>query len=635
MKHHLWLMPVILLATALVYLPGLSGPFLFDDAPHIVHNTQVHVPDLSSQSLSRAWHSSLASGFAARPLAQLTFGVNHALTGLDAWWFKAVNLVIHLLAGVMVFVFTRELGRALDGKESTSTWVALFAAAAWLLHPLNLTPVLYVVQRMTSLSALFLITALWCHVRGRRALAEGNPTGFWLALSAWPLIAIGILAKESAALFPVFVLVLEYTLLRHTPSPRRRLLVLLSVVLPLTVGAWYLATHWGLTSHAGRPFSMVERVMTEARVVWLYVQMLLVPDLSVLGFHHDDIAISRSLLEPPSTLLALGAWGVTIGLALIGARRWPVPSFGVLFFLAGHLLESTIIPLELVFEHRNYVPSIGPIFALSWLIGVNTPAKLRRLLPLLAVVCLAVLAALTNLRALDWSNEQRLIAQEVRHHPNSPRANFRAAQLYIGAIQRGDLSPAVVSAAYRHLEAVRRMSPTNVDALFGQLFLDLILEKDPPPGLIADLTTRLESGVVGPTQLSLAQFSYLVKWQLSAGAHHLAHADALAILTAPLDNPRMNAQGKASILSALRAYHDRVLDDPNTALPYAQAAVKTWPARWHYHYRLVQVLLRLGRLQEASDAFARAAALPSAQANRQQVDELRRQLGADPTQRQD
>lgn len=638
MKNSLWLLPIFLIATVLIYLPGLSGPFLFDDAPHIVKNVQVHITDLSPDSLSQAWHSSLATGVGSRPLSQLTFGINHALGGMDARGFKTVNLLVHLLVGLMIFVFSRELGRCMARNNasgpstapSTVTWVALLTAGIWLLHPLNLTPVLYVVQRMTSLSALFVIAALWCHVRGRRAMADGNPAGFWLALAGWPLAILGGLAKESAALYPAFVLVLEWTLLRSLAAPRRRLLIGLTAALPLAIGALYLLTHLGLLNHAGRDFTLIERVMTESRVLWLYLQMLVWPDLSVLGFYHDDVAVSRSLTTPWTTLPAIAAWVVVIAAAIIGGKRRPVVSFGVLFFVAGHLLESTLIPLELVFEHRNYVPILGPIFAVTWLAASHLPERYRRLALLAAVVALSGLAMLTHLRAMDWADETRLTFQEVAHHPGSQRANFRAAQIYIGEIQRGNVSRENLEAALAHLAAVQRLSPSNLNAHFGQLFLMLIVNRDPPAALISELATKLRSEKLDPTKLSLGQLSYLVKWQLSNG-HHLAHKDALALLTAAADNPRQNNQSRAAAFSALRAYYDRVLNDPARALPFAEAAVRTWPHRWHYHYRLVEALLRLNRVEDARNAFQRAVKTPSAALNKAQVAQLAERLHlADP-----
>jgi len=622
-----WLLLLCLMVTVLVYLPGLDGPFLFDDAAHVSKNKQVHITDLSPESLARAWDSSHAHGLAKRPLAQLSFGINHALGGLDAWQFKATNLGIHLLSGLLVFALARQLTRSLNSghcrnEKPDTPWPALLLAALWLLHPINLTPVLYVVQRMTSLSSLFVLFGLWLHVSGRLAMARGDCKGFWLALAGLPVAALGGLAKESAALYPLLVLVLEWTLLRDLKAPRRGQLLAIVAVIPISLGLAYLATHLGLLEYGKREFTLEQRLMTEARVLWLYLRMLAWPDLSLLGLYHDDVTISTGLLSPWTTLPAVLGWLLLSALAILQARRWPVASFAVLFFLASHVLESTILPLELVFEHRNYLAILGPMFAITWLLSSQTRSQWRTLLIPTTVSLLVALAAITHLRALDWSGNDRLVLSEVRHHPESPRANFRTAQLLMDQLGKTEDPSKVYHAARHHLEQVRRLDPANNNPLFGLAYLELIIDRDPAPEIVNTLIYQLRHGFVGPTKLAIAQFPYLVRWQLAKGNRKFPHQQALAILTAALENPRMSSQGKAAVLSATRAYHDRVLHDLPAALPYARQAVRIWPKRWHYHYRLVQLLIRLGQWQEAQAAFDVALVQSSAALHADQRAEL-------------
>ena len=626
MRTRLWLLPLLLVVTVVVYLPGLSGSFMFDDIVHVADNEQVHITDLSLPSLVQAWHSSLASGLGSRPLAQLTFGINHALAGLDTWYYKATNLGIHLLTGLLIFALVRQLTRALvarkDQTAQTDTpWPALLVTALWLLHPINLTPVLYVVQRMTGLSTLFVVAALWCHVTGRLRMASGARGGFWLALAGLPLAAIGGLAKESAALYPLLVLVLEWTLLRRLAAPRRGLLIVLVAVLPLALGTVYLLTHLDMLGYQGRNFTLGERLLTEARVLWLYLRMLVLPDPTLLGFYHDDIATSLNLTTPWTTLPAVLGWLLALPLAIALAKRWPVASFGLLFFLAGHAIESSIFPLELVFEHRNYLPSLGPLFAAGWWLSTQPQPRMQRGLATASVLFLVALAAVTHLRALDWQNDDRLLLSEVAHHPESPRANFRTAQLLMDQLGRTRNPEKVYRAARYHLEKVRQLDPENVDALFGLVFLDLFSDRAPSPQLIDALIQQLRNGVVDPTKLAITQFNFLVRWQLGGG-RKLSHQQVLDILQAAADNPHMNSSGKAAVLSDLRAYHELVLHDLPGALPYAQQAVRAWPGRWHYHYRLVQLLMRLGRWPQAQAAFEEAERLPSAGLNAAQRNEL-------------
>jgi tetratricopeptide (TPR) repeat protein len=289
-------------------------------------------------------------------------------------------------------------------------------------------------------------------------------------------------------------------------------------------------------------------------------------------------------------------------------------------------MESTVLPLELAFEHRNYLASIGPIFAIGWWLSTPSRPSARRILLAAAVLLVLALASLTHLRALDWSDRDRLVLSEVRHHPESPRANFRIAQILMDQLGKTDDPQTVYRAARYHLETVRRLDPANHNPLFGLIYLELIVNRDPPAELVDTLVEQLRHGVFGAEKIAISQFSYLVRWQLAEGTRKLPHAQALAILNAAVDNPRIDQQAKAAVFSALRAYHDRVLDDPATALPFARQAAQTWWPRWHYHYRLVQLLLRLGQHEEAQQAYQRALRIPSSRLHPEQVNELQAAL---------
>ena len=149
------------------------------------------------------------SGPSGRPVAQLSFALNHYFSGLDPFAFKLTNLAIHLANGVLIFMLALRLFASLS--VSTEQRRALIAAGllatAWLLHPIQLLPVLHVVQRMTSLSAFFLLMALLCHMRGREVGAPRSAV--WLLLGwgvFWPL---SFLSKETGLLFPFFALAWE------------------------------------------------------------------------------------------------------------------------------------------------------------------------------------------------------------------------------------------------------------------------------------------------------------------------------------------------------------------------------------------------------------------------------------------
>lgn len=638
----------LLLATATIvaYAPGLNGPFLFDDHIHIRLNTQVHITELSLGSLLRAWNSSLVNDGWSRQLAQLTFGVNHAVGGLSTFGYKLTNLAIHLVNGVLIYLVSLQLLRihpGLDTGQEVSrriSWIALAVAALWLLHPINLSTVLYVVQRMAQLSTFFLLSGLLLYLKGRTKLSHGTG-GKWQILLAFPVAGLGLLAKQNAALFPLFLLVTELTFLRHTAAGSRaflRLVWLIGIALPLLGGALYLATHPGFIDYSNRTFSLSERLMTQARALWFYLELLVIPSVEKLGFSHDDFIVSRGLLNPASTLAAVISWPLLASLALAYGKRFPVAAFSLLFFLAAHALESTIFPLEMVFEHRNYLASLGPLLGVAYiLLATARSAKRRRYLAIATGVLCLFLGLVTHQRALDWRSTTDFLLSEVEHHPNSPRNNFKAAQIYIGLVGKSGeqgKTDELYTAARRHLERVLRQDPDNPDALFGLIILNLHAGRSPSLGWIDRLERELRNGPIGPTRFTVAQFSYLVRWQIS-GQPRLENKLMLRLFQAALDNQALDLVGKASIFSARRAYYQMVLNRPHEALEDARRAARLWPQRWHYQKRRIELAIRLGRLDEAGAVLKKVLGqgLPEnqqAEANRLQEQLNRARLKTSP-----
>src|SRR5882724_2582323 len=191
------------LAAVLAYRPGLTGGFALDDYTNVVNNTAIAIQHLGWDPLVHAMFS-FQAGPAMRPVSMLSFALNAYFTGpTDAMAFKATNLVIHLFDAAWVFMLLSQLlgispeQQAAGNPGSRYPWLAFVAAAAWLLHPLNVMPVLYVVQRETALSSVFVLLGLNLYVRARQRQLAGK-TG---ALAIWfgvpALTVIAVLCKES------------------------------------------------------------------------------------------------------------------------------------------------------------------------------------------------------------------------------------------------------------------------------------------------------------------------------------------------------------------------------------------------------------------------------------------------------
>ncbi len=448
---------IVLGATA--FLPGISGPFIFDDFPSIVANNALRIQDLSLDELHRAAYSVPTVSAIQRPLAYISFALNGYFAGGfdDSAPFKLTNLFIHIVNGWLIFwmlqVVLKRYARFSpntppDTLPASNTVILLAAAISllWFIHPIQITSVLYVVQRMASLSATFVLLGVLSYLLGRERLLQ-NQRHSKLLMFGGPLIfgTIGILVKETAVLLPLFILSLEITLYaKEKPwrnwshlSPRSRKVILAAVLLVglLAIAVIsYLFISRILPGYEVRLFSFQERLLTQPRVLFFYISLILLPRTNQFGIHHDDIIISSSLLAPWTTLPAILGLATLAVLAVYLRRKWPIVSLGILWFLTGHLLESTVFPLEMVHEHRNYLASLGIVIILVHLIYKGSRRignkKLLLLLPLLVLV----FGSLTFIRANQWSSYEKLIAYNAVHHPNSSRA-----QLELGGMlaQRG------------------------------------------------------------------------------------------------------------------------------------------------------------------------------------------------------
>ncbi|MGH3632262.1 MAG: hypothetical protein ACRDRL_33095 [Sciscionella sp.] len=436
------LVVLVLIATWLVYMSGLTGGWLLDDYGNIVNNGDLVMHGLSWAHL---WHAmwSFNAGPFGRPLSLMSFALERYFNGsFDPHTFKTVNLVLHLIAVVLLTGFTRALLLAWRRRLSPATsrlrveWIALAVGAAWALHPMNLTPILYAVQRETILAALFTLAGLWLYVHLRERFTTTWPKLILLAAVVAVFTAIGALFKETGVLLPLFTLLLEVFVFRFRDSDERTArkiwwLYAVLLFLPAAIGL-YDTLPGVLDGHAfvTREFNLPERVLTEGRVVIFYLGLILGPRLSAMALHHDDFAISTGLLSPATTLLSFLLIAALLVLAWWLRRRRPLIALGIVWFFAAQVLESTVFPLELVYEHRIYLADWGIILAVAalFLLYVRAP-RLRTLVTVAAILAVIGLGLMTAIRAHTWRSNLALAHAEASHHPQSPRGTYLLARI--------------------------------------------------------------------------------------------------------------------------------------------------------------------------------------------------------------
>jgi len=604
---------------ALAYLPALGGYAAFDDFAQLapVYDTLARV---TPASLWEALWSSQA-GPSGRPLAMATYVIQIAFLKADIVQLKYVNLLIHLLTGWLLYrlaavILGGTVNNGGDSKHGRSGFTAAAIAAVWLLHPFNLTSVAYLVQRMNSLSALFVVAALLAYSRMRmRPVTLRTAIRPMLAVSLLWMCAI--LSKENALLLPVYILALEFTVLRDRPFIRSGAVTartlrhgLLTAV--IAVAATYLVWNWPSLTGEYRPrtFTMEQRLLTEARVLVWYLFMLVAPNIRQMGLYHDDWLLSTSLLSPVTTLPAVLLLGCAAVLAVALRRRYPVMALGLLWWLGGHLLESTVFPLELVFEHRNYLPGFGPLLILGWLISRFLPAKPGLLRAPLLVCMLALgllLAWSTHLRAQRWSIDPRLRLVHLEERSASLRARIEAAQTY-GELatlartpeQQGEL----IGRAEELFSAASRDFPERPEPLFGWLLLRYYHGRTDTAEIVTELRHRIASALPDATvQNGLRAVTRCV---IKGPCRPLA-AEAPALLDSALQNPRLGQSGKSRLFRELAWYRFHIDGDSGSALDLMNEAASLAPRDINAILDEVRLALLAGDRSIAADRLQRAA----------------------------
>lgn len=596
---------LLVLLVLAVYWPGIEGDFAFDDYKTIVENEALEVERLAPGPLLDAAFSE-KTGPLWRPLAMLSFAANRSLSGPGPRAFKLTNLALHALNAVLVYALLLRVlpvllaRRTGDGPAPAgAAALAWLVAALWAAHPLNLTSVLYVVQRMTLLWGTWMLLAmvLYADLRLRHADGAGRQGGRWALLALAFLAAL--LTKEVALLLPVYLGVLEVTVFRYRGAPALRTVWRAGAAAAVLVlaGIALIAPDLIVGGYAGRDFTLAERLLTEPRVLVAYLGWLVWPDPALLGLFHDDIALSGGLLDPPSTVAAL-ALLAALGCLAVGAGR-PYLVFGVLWFAGGHLLESTAWPLEIAHEHRNYLPGIGVLAALA--IGATELLGSRgasRAGPVAAAVLLAALAATTFSRATTWSDPVSLAIAEARHHPRSARAVYELGRLQLEqAAADGDAALRETGLASMARAAALARTPT--------LPLVALLNAAADAGdgeQVAALVDRI-AAIPLQSERELA-FRSVVSCQAWRGCRAAPEA-VQRLAGALLGDPGLSERGERRVAEWLALYYLRVLGDTEGALDILARLVAEAPGDLRLGTRYAEALAAAGQ-PDAAVVKARA-----------------------------
>lgn len=440
-RRHWFLVSSLVCAVlaAVLFIPGLGGGFVLDDEPNIVHNYAIHMESLDPIGLAVAAFSHQPGGI-TRILPTASFALDYWRGGgLDPEVFKATNIAIHALTTFVLAWLFRTLLLAVATPPARAGVAAIALALAWAMHPLQVSSVLYVVQRMQTMATLFLVLALLAYLNARLAQIEGRASRYrWFPVMGFWLLAIG--CKEDAILLPAYTLALELTVLRfHAASQPLARMLRRGYTLIAAVGAviflfGVLPHYWQWDAYPSRDFSTPERLLTQGRVLTLYLREILLPLPRHMPFYYDWLQPSRGLLDPWTTLPALLLLFALLATAWRMRMRRPLFALGVLLFFAGHFVTSNVLNLELAFEHRNHFPMIGIVLAVGDLLALA--AQRMHVRPLVGIsvvtVLLLLLGGTTLHRSRSWSSPLALARKTTELAPRSARAWNLLSQTYFG-----------------------------------------------------------------------------------------------------------------------------------------------------------------------------------------------------------
>ena len=411
---------------AVIYANTLGSPFVFDDNANIVFNPSVILQDLSLKSVK--------SMIALNPnklrfFPNITFGLNYYIGGFNVFGFHLVNIAIHITTAFIFYLLacsTLKLSPGFKGSERAQE-IAFAAALLWAVHPLQSNAVTYIVQRMTSISTLFCLLCVYSYARAR--LARSAHAKAWLLGTAVLSGTVALFSKENSAMLPLMILGYEFFFLYRPQSwirHKNKILAGIAVISILfALICWfYLNTNMTrlLHEYSNMNFTLGQRLLTEARVVLHYLSLLFLPLPSRLNLVYD-FPISSGFIAPPQTMLAIFGLSGLASFVFLLFRRYRLASFAVFWFLLNLSIESSIIPLDIIYEHRMYMPSMFLILsATAWCYKIaGSRAAIARTTILAAVILLSIF---TWQRNSTWKDEITLWTDVVEKAPESMRNNL-------------------------------------------------------------------------------------------------------------------------------------------------------------------------------------------------------------------
>ena len=600
-SHPILIALALILATSfivLIYWQGLYGPFMLDDLQSI------GPAQLNAFTWQQFLEVSLQndSGPLGRPISIASFALNHYFFGLDPFYYKLVNLIIHVLCGIaigflayLIMLFTPK------GKHYAKV-IGFFTALLWLIHPLQASTVLYPVQRMTQLCHLFILLGLNTYFCGRiKQLTHKPHSGLILFLSYAVLFPLAVLSKETGILFPWYVLIAELFILKfHGTEQQTRYLKWFHITLCLGLLFGSLFYYWHhletyLALFADKKITLGDRVLTQLNVLVFYLKLIIIPQLADMGLYHDDFPIVRALNL--QTLLCSILLVGLVWIIFFTRKRAPIIAFGLAWFFVSHAIESTILPLEMVFEHRNYLASFGLLLiATYYFIPFFKKMDIapKRLYIIFSFFLFALLATITYQRSYFWSSSSKFLQESRIHHPLSPRVHIEIANLFLQEQQ--------YAFAFIELDEAARLDPYNAGIPLHKILVHCRLQAVPSE-LYDEAKHKLKTSAITPYVITV--LDAMVQNMFNKQCKTVDKKKIIELIHAAYENPYLKYKPRyKAVLLHLEAGLELLDTNVDKSRFLLLKSYEAFPKRIEPLLQKAYLEMQHGMLNEAKDSVA-------------------------------
>jgi Tfp pilus assembly protein PilF len=450
---------LLFLLIFIIYSNTFRASWHLDDYHNIIQNAALRIEDLQPRTIFQTFFTTSEEDFVLkkklyRPLVCLSFALNWYVAKDNLFGYHLVNIGIHFLTAFILFLTILNLFRSpcLKNRHQDSEYfIALFSAVLWAVNPLQTQAVTYIVQRMASLAAMFYLLGIYLYLRGRLNQVRLNQALCYVG--CFLSYALALASKENAAIFPLALMLVEIIFFQDLSRPKVR-----KALFGITLAGGVLLLLFGifvffhgeplnfLNAYENRLFTPLQRLLTEPRILIFYLSQLFYPVPTRLSIEHH-LPVSTSLFSPWTTLPSILVVMVLIGFGIALMRKRPILSFSILFFFLNHLIESSFIGLELIFEHRNYLPSLFLFFPVSVALKALTDhyryrkSAMHLILVSFLILMMVGLGMGTYIRNLAWATEKSLWEDAIRKAPTMTRPYHNLAWGYYE--RRGQLDEAM------------------------------------------------------------------------------------------------------------------------------------------------------------------------------------------------